>query len=156
MLECEILLHSLYMSIMHQVCIPCLQIHVCSFQMFIPSWRLHFFFFHSFIILFTLSSGNFWLTKFQCWLLEFSIFIYYNFLYLLDKRCTIFYNPYGDEKLVRLCEGNECKCMEGKFFLRCFAISFGGKMQFNALDKNILTQGKILVRTQLLSSKILH
>uniref|UniRef100_A0A8B9U8D4 Complement C5 n=1 Tax=Anas zonorhyncha TaxID=75864 RepID=A0A8B9U8D4_9AVES len=31
-----------------------------------------------------------------------------------DKRCTIFYNPYGDEKLVRLCEGNECKCMEAE------------------------------------------
>uniref|UniRef100_A0A8C9KY52 Complement C5 n=1 Tax=Serinus canaria TaxID=9135 RepID=A0A8C9KY52_SERCA len=29
-----------------------------------------------------------------------------------DKRCTILYNPYGDEKLVRLCEGDECKCME--------------------------------------------
>uniref|UniRef100_A0A8C0BII2 Complement C5 n=1 Tax=Buteo japonicus TaxID=224669 RepID=A0A8C0BII2_9AVES len=29
-----------------------------------------------------------------------------------DKRCTIFYNPYGNEKLVRLCEGDECKCME--------------------------------------------
>nr|XP_047935174.1 complement C5-like [Anser cygnoides] len=31
-----------------------------------------------------------------------------------DKRCTIFYNPYGDEKLVRVCEGNECKCMEAE------------------------------------------
>uniref|UniRef100_A0A8C4JZE6 Complement C5 n=1 Tax=Dromaius novaehollandiae TaxID=8790 RepID=A0A8C4JZE6_DRONO len=29
-----------------------------------------------------------------------------------DKQCTILYNPYGDEKLVRLCEGDECKCME--------------------------------------------
>ncbi|XP_074747321.1 complement C5 isoform X2 [Strix uralensis] len=29
-----------------------------------------------------------------------------------DKRCTMFYNPYGNEKLVRLCEGDECKCME--------------------------------------------
>ncbi|XP_021269757.1 complement C5 isoform X1 [Numida meleagris] len=31
-----------------------------------------------------------------------------------DKRCTVFYNPYGNEKLVRLCEGNECKCMEAE------------------------------------------
>ncbi|OXB76367.1 UNVERIFIED_CONTAM: hypothetical protein H355_006778 [Colinus virginianus] len=29
-----------------------------------------------------------------------------------DKRCTVFYNPYGNEKLVRLCEGDECRCME--------------------------------------------
>uniref|UniRef100_A0A8C5UFS0 Complement C5 n=1 Tax=Malurus cyaneus samueli TaxID=2593467 RepID=A0A8C5UFS0_9PASS len=29
-----------------------------------------------------------------------------------DKKCTILYNPYGNEKLVRLCEGDECKCME--------------------------------------------
>ncbi|XP_026716227.1 complement C5 isoform X2 [Athene cunicularia] len=29
-----------------------------------------------------------------------------------DKRCTMLYNPYGNEKLVRLCEGDECKCME--------------------------------------------
>uniref|UniRef100_A0A8B9P755 Complement C5 n=1 Tax=Apteryx owenii TaxID=8824 RepID=A0A8B9P755_APTOW len=29
-----------------------------------------------------------------------------------DKQCTVLYNPYGDEKLVRLCEGDECKCME--------------------------------------------
>ncbi|XP_065709868.1 complement C5 [Patagioenas fasciata] len=31
-----------------------------------------------------------------------------------DKRCTMFYNPYGNEKLVRLCEGDECKCMEAE------------------------------------------
>ncbi|OWK61377.1 Complement C5 [Lonchura striata] len=31
-----------------------------------------------------------------------------------DKRCTILYNPYGNEKLVRLCEGDECKCMEAE------------------------------------------
>ncbi|NXG33401.1 CO5 protein, partial [Dromaius novaehollandiae] len=31
-----------------------------------------------------------------------------------DKQCTILYNPYGDEKLVRLCEGDECKCMEAE------------------------------------------
>ncbi|NXA34849.1 CO5 protein, partial [Eudromia elegans] len=31
-----------------------------------------------------------------------------------DKQCTMLYNPYGDEKLVRLCEGNECKCMEAE------------------------------------------
>uniref|UniRef100_A0A8C6JKX2 Uncharacterized protein n=1 Tax=Melopsittacus undulatus TaxID=13146 RepID=A0A8C6JKX2_MELUD len=31
-----------------------------------------------------------------------------------DKRCTIFYNPYGNEKLMRLCEGDECKCMEAE------------------------------------------
>ncbi|NXK83722.1 CO5 protein, partial [Amazona guildingii] len=31
-----------------------------------------------------------------------------------DKRCTIFYNPYGNEKLVRLCEGDECRCMEAE------------------------------------------
>ncbi|XP_014346298.1 complement C5 [Latimeria chalumnae] len=29
-----------------------------------------------------------------------------------DRRCSIFYNPYGNEKLVKLCQGNECKCME--------------------------------------------
>ncbi|KYO23447.1 hypothetical protein Y1Q_0005805 [Alligator mississippiensis] len=31
-----------------------------------------------------------------------------------DKKCTIFYNPYGDDRLVKLCEGNECKCMEAE------------------------------------------
>ncbi|KAM6399815.1 complement C5 [Rhynochetos jubatus] len=31
-----------------------------------------------------------------------------------DKRCTVFYNPYGNEKLVKLCEGDECKCMEAE------------------------------------------
>uniref|UniRef100_A0A8C8RDB6 Complement C5 n=1 Tax=Pelusios castaneus TaxID=367368 RepID=A0A8C8RDB6_9SAUR len=31
-----------------------------------------------------------------------------------DKQCTIFYNPYGNEKLLRLCEGAECKCMEAE------------------------------------------
>ncbi|KFO82553.1 Complement C5, partial [Cuculus canorus] len=31
-----------------------------------------------------------------------------------DKKCTIFYNPYGNEKLVKLCEGDECKCMEAE------------------------------------------
>ncbi|XP_010292753.1 PREDICTED: complement C5 [Phaethon lepturus] len=31
-----------------------------------------------------------------------------------DKRCTMFYSPYGNEKLVRLCEGDECKCMEAE------------------------------------------
>ncbi|KFO99132.1 Complement C5, partial [Calypte anna] len=31
-----------------------------------------------------------------------------------DKRCTILYNPYGNERLVRLCEGDECKCMEAE------------------------------------------
>ncbi|XP_010115949.1 PREDICTED: complement C5 [Chlamydotis macqueenii] len=31
-----------------------------------------------------------------------------------DKRCTMFYNPYGNEKLVRLCAGDECKCMEAE------------------------------------------
>ncbi|NXW58611.1 CO5 protein, partial [Eurystomus gularis] len=31
-----------------------------------------------------------------------------------DKRCTMLYNPYGNEKLVRLCEGDECKCMEAE------------------------------------------
>ncbi|XP_025028061.1 complement C5 [Python bivittatus] len=29
-----------------------------------------------------------------------------------DKRCTIFYNAYGEASLVKLCEDNECKCME--------------------------------------------
>ncbi|KFP32463.1 Complement C5, partial [Colius striatus] len=31
-----------------------------------------------------------------------------------DKRCTVLYNPYGNERLVRLCEGDECKCMEAE------------------------------------------
>ncbi|XP_061459913.1 complement C5 isoform X2 [Rhineura floridana] len=31
-----------------------------------------------------------------------------------DKECTIFYNPYGEDSLVRLCEGVECKCMEAE------------------------------------------
>ncbi|XP_029469228.1 complement C5 [Rhinatrema bivittatum] len=31
-----------------------------------------------------------------------------------DKQCTIFYNPYGDEHLVKLCQGDECKCMEAE------------------------------------------
>uniref|UniRef100_UPI00398F0153 complement C5 n=1 Tax=Pristiophorus japonicus TaxID=55135 RepID=UPI00398F0153 len=28
-----------------------------------------------------------------------------------DRRCTIFYNPTGDNKLLKLCSGDECKCM---------------------------------------------
>ncbi|XP_043386278.1 complement C5 isoform X2 [Chelonia mydas] len=31
-----------------------------------------------------------------------------------DKQCTIFYNPFGNDKLLRLCEGAECKCMEAE------------------------------------------
>ncbi|XP_015685208.1 complement C5 [Protobothrops mucrosquamatus] len=31
-----------------------------------------------------------------------------------EKRCTIFYNAYGEESLVKLCEGSECKCMEAE------------------------------------------
>ncbi|XP_053551906.1 complement C5 [Bombina bombina] len=31
-----------------------------------------------------------------------------------DKRCTIFYNPYEDQKLVQVCTGQECKCVEGE------------------------------------------
>ncbi|XP_030063429.1 complement C5 [Microcaecilia unicolor] len=31
-----------------------------------------------------------------------------------DRQCTIFYNPYGDEQLVKLCQDNECKCMEAE------------------------------------------
>ncbi|XP_063172563.1 complement C5 [Candoia aspera] len=38
----------------------------------------------------------------------FSVYDYHN----PDKRCTIFYNAYGEESLVKLCEGSECKCME--------------------------------------------
>ncbi|KAH0615516.1 hypothetical protein JD844_004875 [Phrynosoma platyrhinos] len=32
----------------------------------------------------------------------------------VDKQCSMFYNPYGEESLVRLCEGAECKCMEAE------------------------------------------
>ncbi|XP_054854466.1 complement C5 [Eublepharis macularius] len=46
-----------------------------------------------------------------------------------DKQCTIFYNPYGEDSLVKLCEGSECKCMEAE----C------GRMQ-NRLDASITTQ----------------
>ncbi|XP_034969300.2 complement C5 isoform X1 [Zootoca vivipara] len=31
-----------------------------------------------------------------------------------DKQCSVFYNPYGEDSLVRLCEGVECKCMEAE------------------------------------------
>ncbi|XP_008945836.1 PREDICTED: complement C5, partial [Merops nubicus] len=31
-----------------------------------------------------------------------------------DRRCTMLYNPYGNEKIVKLCEGDECKCMEAE------------------------------------------
>ncbi|ETE63363.1 Complement C5, partial [Ophiophagus hannah] len=31
-----------------------------------------------------------------------------------DKKCTIFYNAYGEESLVKLCEGSECRCMEAE------------------------------------------
>ncbi|XP_027741708.1 complement C5 [Empidonax traillii] len=48
-----------------------------------------------------------------------------------DKRCTVFYNPYGDEKLVRLCEGDECKCMEAE----C------GKVQ-RRLDESITAESR--------------
>ncbi|XP_069743623.1 complement C5 [Narcine bancroftii] len=31
-----------------------------------------------------------------------------------DRRCTIFYNPIGDNKLLKLCIGEECKCMKAE------------------------------------------
>ncbi|XP_070812032.1 complement C5 [Pituophis catenifer annectens] len=31
-----------------------------------------------------------------------------------DKKCTIFYNAYGEQSLLKLCEGSECKCMEAE------------------------------------------
>ncbi|XP_074871961.1 complement C5 [Carettochelys insculpta] len=31
-----------------------------------------------------------------------------------DKQCSMFYNIYGNDRLLRLCEGDECKCMEGE------------------------------------------
>ncbi|XP_063000913.1 complement C5 [Elgaria multicarinata webbii] len=31
-----------------------------------------------------------------------------------EKRCTKFYNAYGEESLVRLCEGTECQCLEAE------------------------------------------
>nr|XP_020664785.1 complement C5 isoform X1 [Pogona vitticeps]XP_020664786.1 complement C5 isoform X2 [Pogona vitticeps] len=43
-----------------------------------------------------------------------------------EKQCSMFYNPYGEESLVRLCEGAECKCLEAE----C------GRMQAR-LDKSI-------------------
>uniref|UniRef100_A0A8C3UZY7 Complement C5 n=1 Tax=Catharus ustulatus TaxID=91951 RepID=A0A8C3UZY7_CATUS len=48
-----------------------------------------------------------------------------------DKRCTMLYNPYGNEKLVRLCEGDECKCMEAE----C------GKVQ-ERLDRSISAESR--------------
>ncbi|KAF4797704.1 Complement C5 [Turdus rufiventris] len=48
-----------------------------------------------------------------------------------NKRCTILYNPYGNEKLVRLCEGDECKCMEAE----C------GKVQ-ERLDRSISAESR--------------
>ncbi|MEE6505087.1 hypothetical protein FKM82_005435 [Ascaphus truei] len=40
-----------------------------------------------------------------------AIFKVYEF-HAPEKECTIFYNPYGDEKLLKLCNGDECRCME--------------------------------------------
>ncbi|XP_058015546.1 complement C5 [Ahaetulla prasina] len=40
----------------------------------------------------------------------FSVYDYHN----PNKKCTIFYNAYGEQSLVTLCEGNECKCMEAE------------------------------------------
>ncbi|XP_078082513.1 complement C5 [Mustelus asterias] len=31
-----------------------------------------------------------------------------------DRRCTIFYNPTGDEKLLKVCSGDACKCMKAE------------------------------------------
>ncbi|XP_060697079.1 complement C5 [Hemiscyllium ocellatum] len=31
-----------------------------------------------------------------------------------DRRCTIFYNPTGENKLLKLCSGDECKCMNAE------------------------------------------
>lgn len=78
-----------------------------------PSWT-------DFLLHFIRSSGEFWLTKFQCWCLGIWFPACICFLDLLDKRCTILYNPYGNEKLVRLCEGDECKCMEGELYFKMF------------------------------------
>uniref|UniRef100_A0A8C3HDA9 Complement C5 n=1 Tax=Chrysemys picta bellii TaxID=8478 RepID=A0A8C3HDA9_CHRPI len=50
-----------------------------------------------------------------------------------DKQCTIFYNPYGNDKLLRLCEGAECKCMEGKLCEKCHSVSVIWRIQLNAL-----------------------
>ncbi|XP_069097757.1 complement C5 [Pleurodeles waltl] len=35
-------------------------------------------------------------------------------LHAPDKKCTIFYNPYGENELQRLCKGDECRCMEAE------------------------------------------
>lgn len=46
-----------------------------------------------------------------------------------DKQCTTFYNLYGEDSFVKLCEGSECKCMEAE----C------GRLQ-NRLDPSISIQ----------------
>uniref|UniRef100_A0A8C4K4A4 Complement C5 n=1 Tax=Dromaius novaehollandiae TaxID=8790 RepID=A0A8C4K4A4_DRONO len=56
-----------------------------------------------------------------------------------DKQCTILYNPYGDEKLVRLCEGDECKCMEGKL---SFKIEEGYFVKYSATLLDLYKRGK--------------
>nr|XP_033817321.1 complement C5 [Geotrypetes seraphini] len=48
---------------------------------------------------------------FHAGMLSSSPFTVYEF-HAPDRQCTIFYNPYGDEKLVKLCQDDECKCME--------------------------------------------
>uniref|UniRef100_A0A803VB51 Complement C5 n=1 Tax=Ficedula albicollis TaxID=59894 RepID=A0A803VB51_FICAL len=53
-----------------------------------------------------------------------------------DKRCTILYNPYGNEKLVRLCEGDECKCMEGKLYLKCCALCCSAVYRVSILSRS--------------------
>lgn len=31
-----------------------------------------------------------------------------------DQACTVFYNPYADDNLVKVCTGDTCKCLEGE------------------------------------------
>ncbi|XP_067868461.1 complement C5 [Heterodontus francisci] len=48
-----------------------------------------------------------------------------------DRRCTIFYNPSGDNKLLKLCSGDECKCMQAE----CSEMQLPLDLTLNVHDK---------------------
>lgn len=50
---------------------------------------------------------------FKVGMLSPSTFTVYEF-HAPEKQCTIFYNPYGENELQKLCQGDECRCMEAE------------------------------------------
>ncbi|XP_041050089.1 complement C5 [Carcharodon carcharias] len=69
-----------------------------------------------------------------------------------DRRCTIFYNPAGDKRLLELCSGDECKCMKAE----CSEMQPPLDITLNAHDKYeaVCNKGPVYAyKVQILSSE---